>query len=67
MTDGSGFCVISGSLEEDPAELGVNASLVPLRESVGVVVVADLGEEGVLLISGRPRRPRLSGGPAEMG
>jgi hypothetical protein len=63
MTDGSLLCAVSSSLEEDPAEPGVNG----LRENAEGVAVADLGEEvEVLLIRGRPRPHLGGGGPEEM-
>lgn len=66
MTDGSELCATSASLE-DPAELGVNDIIFPLRGSIEGVVVADLGVVGVLPTRDRPR-PRLGGGtgPEEM-
>lgn len=63
VTDGSLLCGVSSSLEEDPAEPGVNV----LRENLEGVGAADLGEEvEVLLIGGRPRPHLGAGGPEEM-
>lgn len=61
MTDGSLLCVVSSSLEEDPAEPGVNG----LRENVEWVAVADLGEEVEALLICGPPRPHLGGGGPE--